>query len=80
VFSLVLALNLSDWFLAKLAVFKNSSGLFTLHFASLHSFVLIMIFAHWPAEFELEELNNDSDAIPQGRDAHNLLESSEGEN
>jgi hypothetical protein len=78
-FSLVLLLNLSDWILSKLAVFKNSSGLFTLHFSSLHAFVLIMIFAHWPAEFELEELPEIADGKQGASNVHDLLESSDSQ-
>jgi hypothetical protein len=78
-FALVSAVNLSDSALAKLAPFRNSSALFTLHFASLHSLVLIMIFAHWPAEFELEELAEDANGAPGASNVHDLMESSDGQ-
>jgi hypothetical protein len=55
VFGLVMVLNLSDRLLQQWGNFRLSSGLFTLHFSSLHSFVLLMICSHWPYEFETDE-------------------------
>jgi hypothetical protein len=55
VFSLVGLLNVIDSLLVKIGNFKLTSGLFTLHFSSLHSFVLLMIFSHWPYEYDADE-------------------------
>jgi hypothetical protein len=55
VFSIVILLNLSDRLLLKLGNFRLTSGPFTLHFSSLHSSVLLMIFSHWPYEYDVDE-------------------------
>jgi hypothetical protein len=55
VFLVAVGLNLFDKQLERLSVFKNSSGLFALHFSSLQAFVMVMIFEHWPYEFEREQ-------------------------
>jgi hypothetical protein len=68
VFGIVIAFNVADPLLNRVPVFRNSSGLFTLHFSSLHSFVLLMIFSHWPYEFAAEEAygNPEADAAIEG--------------
>jgi hypothetical protein len=51
VFAVVITLNVADPILNHIPVLRNSCGLFS----SLHSFVLLMIFSHWPYEFAAEE-------------------------
>jgi hypothetical protein len=46
VFTVVITLNVADPILNRIPVFRNSFGLFTLHFSSLHSFLLLIIFNH----------------------------------
>jgi hypothetical protein len=75
-FLVVIAVNLSDPVLNKLGVFKNSSGLFTLHFSSLHSFVLLMIFSHWPYEFVADEAYANAATADAVDD---LIDSNEGD-
>jgi hypothetical protein len=79
VFVVVIVINLSDGAIGKMEVFKNSSGLFTLHFSSLHSFVLLMIFNHWPYEFESEEPYTNAEATGKDGEVHDLIDSNEGD-
>jgi hypothetical protein len=74
VFSLVILLNLSDRLLQKLGNFRLTSGMFTLHFSSLHSSVLLMIFSHWPYEYEIDEKYG---VAGEGNDQLGLMDSDE---
>jgi hypothetical protein len=52
----VIFCTISDRVLRKLNVFETTSGLFGLHMGSLHSFVLLMTFCHWPYDANIDEL------------------------
>jgi hypothetical protein len=78
-FVVVIAVNLSDPVLNQLSIFKNSSGLFTLHFSSLHSFVLLMIFSHWPYEFAADEAYANAETFDNAGIVHDLIDSNEGD-
>jgi hypothetical protein len=77
IFTIVIALNLSDRAFNWFSIFRNNSGLFTLHFSSLHSFVLLMIFSHWPYEFAAEEAY--AKAETRDNAVHDLIESPDGD-
>jgi hypothetical protein len=75
VFGFVLFCNLSAPLLVKSSWFKTTSGLFTLQFSSLHSFVLLMIFVHWPSNSNVDEVY-DTPERENAKDqtVHDLLE------
>jgi hypothetical protein len=79
VFTIVIAVTLADPVLGRLGIFKNSSGLFTLHFSSLHSLVLLMIFSHWPYEFESEEPYATPETAGKASMIQDLVDSNEGD-
>jgi hypothetical protein len=75
VFALVLLCNLSAQVLVKSCWFRTTSALFTLHLSSLHSFVLLMIFAHWPYNYNIDEVYNTPESEnAKDQTIHDLLE------
>jgi hypothetical protein len=79
VFAVVIGVTHADPLLGQLAIFKNSSGLFTLHFSALHSLVLLMIFSHWPYEFESEEPYATPETAGKASMVQDLVDSNEGD-
>jgi hypothetical protein len=79
VFLIVIVITLADPLLSKIPLFKNSSGMFTLHFSALHSLVLLMIFSHWPYEFESEEPYANPDTAEKSNIIHDLVDSNDGD-
>jgi hypothetical protein len=68
-----LAVFLIVWILNSDIPFpKNSSGHFAMKIASPHSFVLLMVFIHWPYQYDTEEFYRHPD---EAKDVHDLMES-----
>ena len=52
----------------------SETALFTLRFSSLYAFVLLMVFCHWPYEYNLDEVYDSPENVSDG----NALMDSEG--
>jgi hypothetical protein len=56
VFAAVIIADLADRVVRRWDRFRLTSGRFALRFASLHSFVLLMVFMHWPYDYRVDEV------------------------
>jgi len=64
VFCITLVLSLSETFAEKLSFLQGTSGSFAMQFSSLHAFVILMAFFHWPFESSIDQQYNDAEKNP----------------
>ena len=61
VFSITLLLSLGEPYYDLISFLSGTSGSFAIHFSSLHAFVILMAFFHWPFESSIDQQYNDAD-------------------
>ena len=74
VFTIAILASASEVLSTFLSEFVNETALFTLRFSSLYGFVLLMVFCHWPYEYQIDEIYDN----PENEEGENGLLESDG--
>lgn len=72
-FTIVILINLSEFIGPAIPLLNNTFGMFSMQLSSLETFVLLMVFCHWPYEYDVDEIYDEQQS--DGDDPKGLMDS-----